>query len=71
MNIKDEAMAVAKTAKFEGVSVHANAVNSRLVVNVEIRGSVDLPGDSDVIVANLLGMVGLGNSKPLSTPSES
>lgn len=71
MDIKAEVSKVAKTAKFEGVSFHVKAsADSRLEVAVEAKGSIDLPGDADAVIAGLLGTFGLGNSKPPSTPSE-
>lgn len=71
MDIKSEATKIAKSAKFGGVSIHAQATaDSRLEVTVEARGSVDLPGDSDAVLANILGMLGLGNSARPSPPSE-
>jgi hypothetical protein len=65
MTIPEQAKAIAQTAKFDGVSVHVTATeNSRLAVTVEAKGSIDLPGDLDKTVANLLGLLGLGNSSP-------
>jgi hypothetical protein len=54
---------------FGGVSFHLRATeDSRLEVTVEAKGSVDLPGDLDQVVAQIGGLLGLGNSK---LPSES
>jgi len=60
MDIKQIAVDTAKSAKFEGLSVDVNAVNSRLEVTAHVRGSIDLPGDADQVVANIVGMLGLG-----------
>lgn len=65
MDIKQTIVDSAKSAKFEGVSFHVNATDdSRLAIVVEVKGSVDLPGDLDSVVANMLGMLGLGKSSP-------
>lgn len=68
MDIKQVVSDTAKSAKFEGASFHFNATeDSRFQVTVELKGSIDLPGSSDQVLANMLGMMGLG--KP-SSPSE-
>lgn len=60
MDIKKAAVDTAKSAKFEGFSVDVSAVDSRLHVVAHIKGSIDLPGDADQVVANMLGLLGLG-----------
>lgn len=60
MDIKQIAVDTAKSAKFEGFSVDVSAVASRLQVTAHLIGSIDLPGDADQVVANIVGMLGLG-----------
>ena len=63
MDIKETVTTSLKSAKFEGASFHFTATeDSRFAVTVELKGSVDLPGDSDKVLANVLGMLGLGKS---------
>jgi len=67
MDIKEKLKAL-KPA-FGGVSLHLRATDdSRLEVTVEAKGSVDLPGDLDQVVAQVGGLLGLGNS-PQPSPS--
>lgn len=68
MDIKKTAIETAKSAKFEGADIKLDVVNSRLQVGVNLRASVDLPGDLDQVVANIAGMLGVGNSKESSPP---
>jgi hypothetical protein len=68
MDIKKTAMDSLKTAKFEGVTVNVDVVNSRLQVSANLKGSIDLPGDMDAIVAQVAGALGVGNS-PQPSPS--
>lgn len=65
MDIKQVAIDTAKSAKFEGVNIDVDVINSRLAVNVHLKGSLDLPGDADQMVANVLHLLGLG--KPSSS----
>lgn len=60
MDIKQVVVDTAKSAKFEGFSVDVSAVDSRLQVTAHLKGSIDLPGDADQVVANMLGLLGLG-----------
>ena len=63
MDIKQVVTDTAKSAKFEGVSFNVTAsADSRLNVQVTLNASVDLPGDADAVVANMLHMLGLGKS---------
>ena len=70
----DKLKDVAKTLKpqFGGVHVHVRATDdSRLLVSVEAEGSVDLPGELDQIVAQVVNLwPGLGNSPAPSPSSE-
>lgn len=68
MDLKQAAIDSAKSAKFDRASVHLAVVNSRLEVNLDLYASIDLPGDLDQVVANVAGILGLGNSPALSTP---
>ena len=68
MDIKGELATTWASKKFEGATFDCNVVDSRLNVTVHVRGSVDLPGDLDAVVANVFGLLGMGNSqKPLPT----
>ena len=67
MDLKQTAIDTAKSAKFDRASVHLSVVNSRLEVNLDLYASIDLPGDLDQVVANIGGMIGLGNSPAPST----
>lgn len=68
-NLKQSLLDSAKSAKFAGISFHFNATeDSRLEVNVDLKGSIDLPGDTDKVVAQMLGLLGMGNSQS-SLPS--
>jgi len=60
MDIKQAAIDTAKSAKFEGFTVDVSAKDSRLHVSAHILGSINLPGDADQVVANVLGLLGLG-----------
>jgi hypothetical protein len=71
MDIKARAKEVAQSAKFEGVSIDLSAVDSRLQVEVRARGSIDLPGNLDEVVAQLGGMLAAGKSSSHSPSSES
>lgn len=72
MDIKSQAQAVAKSAKFEGVNIALHATpNSRLHVEVTASGSVDLPGNLDELVAQIGGLLGAGKSSSPSPNSES
>lgn len=71
MDIKAQAQAVAKSAKFEGINIDLSAKDSRLHVEVRARGSVDLPGNLDEVVAQLGGMLAAGKSSSPSPNSES
>lgn len=63
MDIKETFSQTLKSGRFEGISFHVNATeDSRLQVNVEVKGSVDLPGDSDKVVAQLLSFLLPDNS---------
>lgn len=63
MDIKETVSQTLKSGRFEGISVHVNASeDSRLQVQVELKASVDLPGDADKVVAQLLGFLLPGNS---------
>lgn len=65
MDIKETVATSLKSAKFEGASFHFSSTeDSRFAVTVELKGSIDLPGSSDQVLANMLGMLGLGNSSP-------
>lgn len=66
MDIKAKAKEVAQSAKFEGINIDLSAVDSRLHVEVRARGSIDLPGNLDEVVAQLGGMLAAGKS---SSPS--
>jgi len=70
MDIKQAIKDSAKSAKFEGAvfSVRTNSAG-RLEVNCDLTASIDLPGDMDQIVANIAGMLGVGNSPQPSPPS--
>ena len=68
MDIKQTAIDTAKSAKFDRASVHLAVVNSRLEVNLDLYASIDLPGDLDQVVANIGGLLGMGN---LPEPSPS
>ena len=69
MDIKKTAIETAKTAKFEGANLSLDVVDSRLRGTLSVAGSIDLPGDMDQIVANIAGMLGVGNSPQPSPPS--
>lgn len=69
MDIKKTAIETAKTAKFEGATLSLDVVDSRLRGTLSVAGSIDLPGDMDQIVANIAGLLGVGNSKESSPPS--
>ena len=70
MDIKQTLKDTAKSAKFDGLSIHVAATpESRLQLKVEMAGSVDLPGDRDQVVAQIAGLLGVGNSLPSSQPS--
>ena len=70
MDIKTALTGIKNSAKFEGVHIHLQATeDSRLQVRIDASGSVDLPGDLDAIVANIGGLLGLGNSQAPSTSS--
>lgn len=69
MDFKKTAIETAKSAKFEGADIKLDVVNSRLQGVVSLRGSVDLPGDLDQVVANIAGLLGVGNSQESSPPS--
>ena len=69
MDIKQILVDTAKSAKFEGVTVDVSAAGSRLVVDAHLRGSVDLPGDLDEVVAQALHLLGLGKSPQSSGSS--
>lgn len=60
MDIKQAAKDTVASAKFEGFSLDVSAVDSRLQVTAHIKGSIDLPGDADSVVANIVGLLGLG-----------
>ena len=60
MDIKQTLTDTAKSAKFEGFTVDFDVRESRLQVNAHLRGSIDLPGDADQVLANMLGLLGLG-----------
>lgn len=63
VDIKQMVSDSAKSAKFEGVHFKVAATpDSRLSIEVVLQASVDLPGDADAVVANMLGLLGLGNS---------
>lgn len=56
--------------KFEGFTLDCSAgKDSRLNVTLQVKASVDLPGEADAVVAQLIGMIGLGNSKEPSDSS--
>lgn len=69
MDIKKTAIETAKSAKFEGADIKLDVVNSRLQGSINLRGSVDLPGDLDQVVAQIAGALGVGNSPAPSPPS--
>ena len=70
MDIKQAFTDTLKTAKFGGISVHLHATEtSELEVSVEAKGRINLPGDLDQVVANIGGMLGLGNSQAPSPSS--
>ena len=71
MDIKSEAKKVAQSAKFEGVNIDLSAVDSRLHAEVRVRGSIDLPGNLDEVVAQLGGMLAAGKLSSPSPNSES
>ena len=53
MDIKQTLTDTAKSAKFEGFTVDFDVRESRLQVNAHLRGSIDLPGDADQVLANM------------------
>lgn len=63
MDFKQIALETFNSKKFEGFTVDCTAVNSRLQLTLQVKGSVDLPGELDQVIANVVGMLGLGNSK--------
>lgn len=70
MNIKEKLQETAKTAKFDGITIDLSATSdSRLQLEVRAKGSVDLPGDLDQVVAQIGGLLGLGNSQASSQSS--
>lgn len=70
MDFKKLAKDTFDSKKFEGFTVDASVVNSRLHLTVQVKGSVDLPGDSDFVLAQLIGLLGVGNSpKPSDSAS--
>lgn len=48
--------------KYEGFSVNSNVQDSKLMVNIDLKLSLDLPGDEEVYLEELLQLVGAGNS---------
>lgn len=54
--------------QFEGFTIQASHKDSRLHLTFQVQGSVDLPGEADAVVAQMISLLGLGNSKQ---PSES
>ena len=57
--------------KFEGFTLDCSAgKDSRLNVTLQVKASVDLPGEADAVVAQLVNMFGLGNSKEPSDSSD-
>lgn len=63
MDFKQIALDTFNSKKFEGFTIDCNAANSRLHLTLQVKGSVDLPGELDQVIANVVGMLGLGNSK--------
>lgn len=72
MSIKNQAKEfLAKSEpKFEGISLNFQVqANSRLVAQVTATGSIDLPGDLDVVIADFLQGFVRGKSVFGSSPS--
>lgn len=68
-NLKKMALASLASKKFEGATIDLGVQDSRLQVEVKLKGSIDLPGDLDQVVAHVGGLLGLGNSPQPSVPS--
>lgn len=66
MDPKQEALKVWNSKRVEGISIHFNSTpESRTQVVLEVKGSVDLPGDLDYLVSQLgNSAIGLVLPKP-------
>jgi hypothetical protein len=69
-NLKKIGLEALASRKFEGANIDLGVVDSRLQVEVRLKGSVDLPGDLDQVVAHVGGLLGLGNSPESSEDSK-
>lgn len=80
MSIKDQAAAVAKTAKLEDHHgtwrIYSKDSRLHVVAGYQVEGSIDLPGDLDSVIAmigsQIGALIGAGKSeKPSSGSPES
>ena len=69
-NLKKLALDTLASKKFEGATIDMDVVNSRLHLDVKLRGSIDLPGDLDTVVAAGFALLRSGKLNSSSEPSE-